>query len=123
MALSRYERTLVTNIEVLNAAEAVLTGLILRDSEANAVEKRIDEIGFVFFGPKKVLDARKAYDKLDDTTKAWVENYTMLIVAEIVLIAEYLIAAAVVSGGILYAIPITRNKIFRKKVTGNKKYD
>ena len=115
MALSRYERTLVVNVDALNAAEAVLTGLLLQKSEADAVDRLIEKIGFVFFNPKKILDAQKAYDKLDDATKEMVEKYSTLIVAEIILVVEYLFAAAAVTGGALYAIPTTRNKIFKKK--------
>ena len=118
MALTRYERTLVKNIDVLNAAEAVLTGLLLRKSEASAVDKLIDKIGFVFFGDgAKISAARKAYNKLDDETKEMVEQYTTLVAAEIILVAEYLIVAAAVTCGVLYTIPATRVKIFKKKET------
>ena len=116
MALTRYERTLVKNIDTLNAAEAVLTGLLLRKSEASAVDKLIEKIGFVFYGDgAKISAARKAYNKLDDATQEWVEKYGILVASEIILVVEYLIAAAVVTGGVLYAIPATRAKIFKKK--------
>ena len=117
MALSRYERMLVQNIDVLNAAEAVLTGLLLQKSEAGAVDKLVEKIGFVFFGDgAKISAARKAYNKLDDATKEMVEKYSILVISEIIIVVEYLIAAAAVTGGVLYAIPATRTKIFKKKV-------
>jgi hypothetical protein len=116
MALSRYERTLVTNESVLNAAEATLTGLLLKKNEATAVDKKIEKIGFVFFGDEKaILDAQEAYSKLDDQAKEWVTKHGALVAAEVIIIAEYLLALAVVTGGILYAIPGTRNKVFKKK--------
>ena len=116
MALNRYERSLVKNVDVLNAAEAVLTGLLLQKSEAGAVDKFIEEIGFVFFGDEaNISKARKAYNKLDDATKDMVEKYGMLVISEIVIVVEYLFAAAAVTGGVLYAIPTTRAKIFKKK--------
>ena len=116
MALSLYERKLVTNIDVLNAAEAVLTGLILRDNQSTAVEKLIEKIGFVFFGNAKIKAARTAYDKLDAEGKAWVENYNTLVTAEILLIAEYVVAVAIVAGAVVVcAVPKFRNKIFKKK--------
>ena len=115
MDLNNYERRLVTNAEVLNIAEATLTGLLLSKGEASAVDKLIDKIGFVFFGPKKILDARKAYNKLDNAAKDYVEKYGILVISEIILVVEYLFAAAAVTGGVLYAIPATRAKIFKKK--------
>ena len=116
MALTRYERTLVKNVDVLNAAEAVLTGLILQRNEANAVDKLIEKIGFVFFGDgAKITEARKAYDKLADDTKEMVQKYGTLVAAEIILVVEYVIAVAALVGGALYAIPTTRAKIFKKK--------
>ena len=116
MALSLYERRLVTNIDVLNAAEAVLTGLLLQKNEAANVDKLIGKIGFVFFGDgAKISAARKAYNKLDDATKALVEKHGTLVAAEIILVAEYVIFVAAVACGALYAIPATRAKIFKKK--------
>ena len=116
MDLNRYERKLVTNEDVLNVAEAQLTSLLLRKSEGSAVDKLIEKIGFVFFGDgAKISAARKAYNKLDDATKEWVTKYGTLVFAEIILVAEYLIAAAAVTCGVLYTIPATRAKIFKKK--------
>ena len=116
MALTLYERRLVTNIDVLNAAEAVLTTLLLQKSEAGAVDALIEKIGFVFFGDgAKISAARKAYNKLSNEAKDLVENHTTLVLAEIILVVEYVVAAAAVTGGVLYAIPATRAKIFKKK--------
>ena len=115
MALSRYERTLVTNIEVLNTAEAILTGLILRQGEADAVEKLIDEIGFVFFSNEKIKIAREAYDKLDAETKAWVENYKTLTKAETLLIVEYVVVGIILVGGAAITVLALRKKASKKK--------
>ena len=116
LALSRYERKLVTNEAVLNDAEAALNVLLLQQSEAAAVDKLIEKIGFVFFGDgAKITAARKAYDKLGDEAKALVEKHGALVAAEIILVVEYVIAAAIVTGGVLYVIPGTRAKIFKKK--------
>ena len=115
MALSRYERTLVTNIETLNDAEAALNVLLLRQNEASAVDKKIEQIGFVFFAPGKVLEAREAYGKLDEATQEWVTKYDTLVTAEVILIAEYVLSVMIVAFGVLCAIPTTRNKIFKKK--------
>ena len=115
MALTRYERTLVANIEILNTAEATLNRLLVRENEINTVVQRIDEIGFVFFGPAKILEAREAYDALDDEAKVQVENYNTLVTAEVTLIVEYVLAVVIVAFGIVCAIPATRNKIFKKK--------
>ena len=116
MDLSLYERKLVTNVDVLNAAEAALTTLLLYKNEAASVDKKIEAIGFVFFGDEKaILDAQKAYNKLDDQAKEWVTKHGTLIAAEIIIVAEYLLALAAVTGGVLYAIPTTRAKLFRKK--------
>ena len=115
-ALSRYEQTLVTNVSVLETAEAVLIGLILRDTESSAVEKRIEKIGFIFFNNAKIKDARTAYDKLDDATKTWVDNYNTLVIAEILLIAEYVIAVAIVACAVVVCVvPKFRSKVFKKK--------
>ena len=116
MSLSRYERTLITNIDILNQAESTLTLLLLQRSEADAVMKKIKDIGFVFFGDgAKISAARKAYDKLSEDAKALVENYGTLVAAEIILVAEYVIIVAAAACGVLYAIPATRAKIFKKK--------
>jgi hypothetical protein len=116
MDLSVYERRLVTNVEVLNAAEAVLTTLLLYKGEAAAVDKKIEAIGFVFFGSgNKISQARQAYNKLDDAAKDYVTKYGILVASEIIIVVEYLLALAVVTGGVLYAIPATRTKIFKKK--------
>ena len=116
MALSLYERRLVTNIDVLNEAEAVLTRLLLQKSEAGAVDALIEKIGFVFFGDgAKISAARKAYNKLDDGAKALVEKHGTLVASEIILVTEYLVVLAAVACGVLYAIPATRTKLFRKK--------
>ena len=116
MALSIYERRLVTNEEVLQAAEATLTGLLLMKNEAEAVDKKIEAIGFVFFGDEKtIMDAQAAYNKLDDQAKEWVTKRGTLIAAEIIIVAEYLLAVAAVTVGVLYAIPATRAKLFKKK--------
>jgi hypothetical protein len=115
MLLSRYEQSLVTNIDVLNRAEAELMGLQDLKYEADEVAKKIDKIGFVFFNYGKVIEAREAYDKLEEESKVQVENYTKLVTAEIVLILESVIAVAAVAGGVLYIIPATRAKLFKKK--------
>jgi len=115
MALSIYERRLVTNIEVLNAAEATLTGLLLRQSEADAVAKLIDEIGFVFFSNEKIKIAREAYDKLDAETKAWVENYKTLTKAETLLIVEYVAVGIILVGGAAITVLALRKKTSKKK--------
>ena len=116
LALSRYERRLVTNEAVLNEAEAALNVLLLQRNEAAAVDKKIEAIGFVFFGDEKaIIDAQAAYNKLDDAAKEWVEKHGTLVAAEIIIVVEYLLALAVVTGGVLYAIPATRAKIFKKK--------
>ena len=115
MLLSRYEKTLVTNIDVLNRAEAELMALQDLQYEADAVEKKINNIGFVFFNYGEVSAARKAYDKLEDEAKALVENYGKLVAAEVVIVIETVLAAAVVVCGVLYIIPATRTKIFKKK--------
>ena len=121
MALSRYERTLITNIDVLNQAEADLVTLQLQHSEANSVAALIDAIGFVFFDDfGRIRKARTAYDKLDAAASALVENYGKLVAAEILIIAECVVAAAIVAGGVLYAIPATRTKLFKKKAKAEK---
>jgi len=115
MALSRYERTLVTNIEVLNAAEATLTGLLLRQSEADAVAKLIDEIGFVFFSNEKIKIAREAYDKLDAETKKLVDNYKTLTSAETLLIVEYVAVGVIVAAGAVITVCVLRKNASKKK--------
>jgi len=77
--------------------------------------QRIEEIGFVFFGPLKVLDARAAYDNLDDASKERVENYNTLVTAEITLIVEYVLAVVIVAFGVTLRIPSVRSKLFKKK--------
>ena len=44
MALSLYERRLVTNVDILNAAEATLNKLLLRQNEAANVDKLIEAL-------------------------------------------------------------------------------
>jgi len=115
MDLNIYEKRLVKNIDVLNTAEEVLTGLLLDKSKLSDVMQRIEEIGFVFFGPLKVLDARAAYDNLDDASKERVENYNTLVTAEITLIVEYVLAVVIVAFGVTLRIPSVRSKLFKKK--------
>jgi hypothetical protein len=69
----------------------------------------------VFFDGSKIKAAKEAYHKLNDQGKAWVENYDALVTAEVTLIAEYVLAVAIVAFGVVCAIPATRNKIFKKK--------
>ncbi len=109
MDLNSYEKRLVTNIELLNTAEAQLTLLLLSKNEAAAVDKKIEAIGFVFFGNAKVKSAREAYDALSDTAKSFVENYDILKKAEITLIAEYVIVAILVVGAAAF-ITVTAGK-------------
>ncbi len=110
MDLTRYERTLVKNIEDLNTAEARLTLLLLSRNEAAAVDKKIDEIGFVFFGNSKIKAAKEAYEALSDTAKDFVQKYSDLKTAQIILIAEYVIAGLLVAGGAYITIVSTRKK-------------
>ena len=116
MALSRYERTLITNIEILNAAESTIMRLTLQRNEADAVIKKINDIGFVFFNFSAVSEARRAYDKLDDATKALVDNYGTLVAAEVLIVAECVITVAIIGGGaVVCVVPKFRKKIFNKK--------
>ena len=78
-ALSDDQKDLVTNYDVLTAAEKSYA-----DQEAAAaVEKQIDEIGEVTLDSKEVIEAvREAYDALSDDQKDLVTNYDVLTAAE-----------------------------------------
>ena len=115
MALSRYERTLVANIEQLNLAEAQLTGLILQRNEAAAVDKKIEDIGFVFFDNTKIKVAREAYDKLSDGAKEMVTKYDALKKAETLLIVEYVIAVLLIVGIAAVVVVVLIKKSSKKK--------
>ena len=114
--LTKFEQSKVSNQNVLNEAEAILIRLQLNQAEAEKVMGLIDKIGFVFLGDVKgINNARKSYNALSDEVKALVTNYGKLVAAEVIVVVEYIITAAAVTGGVLYAIPVTRVKIFKKK--------
>lgn len=131
LKLTASEQFMVTNLDVLNAAEAVIAQLKAKQKAVEKVIEKIDSIGEVTLESEEaIMDARTAYDKLDDAQKVLVTNYDVLVAAEaklaklksnaqllpwIVSSGVVVIAAAV---GIVFVIPASRSKIlsiFKKK--------
>ncbi len=83
-ALTDEQKALVTNLDVLTAAEAAYAQLLADEAAAKAVSDLIDAIGTVTPESKDAIDAaRDAYDALTDEQKALVTNLDVLIAAEI----------------------------------------
>lgn len=79
-ALPEDQKSQVTNLSALTAAESKLTQLKKQVTDAKAL---ISAIGTVTVDSgNKIADARRAYDALDDKQKALVTNYTALASAE-----------------------------------------
>ena len=85
-ALTDAQRALVTNYNVLTAAEERLAQLQQQAADqaaADAVKAKIDAIGTVTLDSgAAIADARAAYDGLTDAQKALVTNYSVLTAAE-----------------------------------------
>ena len=85
-ALTDAQRALVTNYNVLTAAEERLAQLQQQAADqaaADAVKAKIDAIGTVTpDSGAAIADARAAYDGLIDAQKALVTNYSVLTAAE-----------------------------------------
>ena len=89
-ALTVTQRELVTNYEILTAAEASLKALqdaadkaAADQAAADAVTEKIAAIGTVTLDSKTTIEAaRAAYDALTDAQKALVTNYETLTAAE-----------------------------------------
>lgn len=85
--LSSYQKELVSNYEVLTAAEEAFAAFDKTEEDeaaADAVEALIAAIGtpVTLNGEAAILAARKAYDSLTATQKTLVGNYTALTAAE-----------------------------------------
>ena len=82
-ALSDAQKVSVDNYEILVKAEEALAIIIADMEAADFVEEKIAAIGIVTLDSKEQIEiARKAYDALTDAQKAFVENYDVLLVAE-----------------------------------------
>lgn len=84
-ALELRQKKLVTNYDVLVAAEAALEVAKENAAVIKAVEDKINAIGEVTYTSTskiKIDLARAAYDALDDELKAGVSNYAVLTAAE-----------------------------------------
>lgn len=89
-ALSEDQKKLVSNYDILLAAEAALIGIDRDIEAADAVEALIGALGRVdIHSAEKVRAAREAYVALTDAQKAYVENYGTLASAEEVLAGLY----------------------------------
>ena len=85
-ALTDVQKALVTNYDVLTAAEAKLAALKADRSAADAVTALIDAIDTVTLESETAINAaRTAYDALTDVQKALVTNYDVLTEAEALL--------------------------------------
>lgn len=89
-ALTKAQKALVDNYDDLTAAEKAYADLVKTaedEAAANAVEELINAIGtpVTLSSEKTIADARAAYDKLDATQKALVDNYKTLTDAEAAL--------------------------------------
>lgn len=84
--LTNAQKALVTNYDVLTAAEKALAELTATDADraaAEAVEKLIGKIGTVTADKAdEIAAARKAYDALTDLQKLLVDNADTLVTAE-----------------------------------------
>ena len=82
-ALTDTQKALVTNYDVLTAAEERLEALKADKSAADTVIGLIDAIGTVTLSSGPAIEAaRAAYDALTDAQKALVTNYDVLTAAE-----------------------------------------
>ena len=88
-ALDDFQKKMVGNYDVLEAAEAALAVLDATDEDivtAEAVKKLIDDIGEVTIEKaEQIAKARAAYNKLTDLQKLLVDNYNTLLAAEMKL--------------------------------------
>lgn len=131
LKLTANEQFMVKNQDVLNAAEAVIAQLKAKQKAVEKVIEKIDAIGEVTLDSEEaILDARAAYDKLDDAQKVLVTNYDVLVAAEAKLaklksnaqLLPWIVSSGVVviaaAAGIVFVIPASRSKIlsiFKKK--------
>lgn len=93
-ALSDEQKKLVSNYDVLTAAEKTLEGINSDIEAADAVEEKINAIGNVtIHSCNKIKEARTAYNALTDSQKNYVENIKTLTDAEIAIAPLYVEAA------------------------------
>ena len=92
--LTDEQKALVTNYDVLVAAETRYAQIV-EEAEAAAIVERINDIGKVTKKSRsKVAGIRRSYDALSDYAKSFVTNYDVLVAAEKAL-EEIKIASAV----------------------------
>ena len=92
-ALTEEEKALITNIDVLTAAEDRIAALSVIDNSVEAVTSAINNLkqtgSFTTEDVEAILAARKAFNELPGDKKDSVENYTLLESAEAKMLSVF----------------------------------